>query len=346
MKNLILFLFSITIINNLKGQKIENQIKGKIADSSNYLKVEIVQYSDILGVSNDKPNGLLQFQGLIKVPLNQSKYCLGKGWSFQSFRSVIFDGLINRIDKSKEEIDYNYTAFLLQNNNAKKSTSPWLATTDIWRYSNLQTGIRLVPLAIEKNNYRVQFQVGAKLLKNLPYTQDSINSGPDSGKVKADFRSVYSRVYFAEMYIKMLKQESNVDLSLTTGFMWLKLLDSYYEQIDILQQDPFQRTIALSTISDQRKSAPIWYTSLRLGVLLGEEKIVATFLRVNYMLQQGTYYKPLSNIVDGRPVQYEKRNYYNNFFQVHLGTTIQLSQVFNKDKSKKKDDGMIGNSLN
>ena len=71
------------------------------------------------------------------------------------------------MDKSKTEIDYDYVAFLLENNNAKKTANPWLATMDIWRYSNFQAGIRLVPFAVEMNNFRIQLQAGYKVLKNL-----------------------------------------------------------------------------------------------------------------------------------------------------------------------------------
>lgn len=267
--------------------------KGWIADKGNYLKAEIVQYTDITGIKNDKPNGLLQFQGIIKIATNRKKWVTKNGWSLQPFRSFLIDATINRIDKSKEEVDYNYTAFLYESDKAKKTYNPWLATTDIWRYSNFHGGARIVPLALEKGNFRIQFQAGAKLLKNLPYSQDTIRSGVDSGKVKSDFRSVYSVVKYVELFIKTIETDNKVTASLNTGFMWLKLLDSYYEQIDIYQQDPFQKTIALSPVSKYRKSPPMWFASLRVGIALGEEKVVNTFVRLNYTLQKGTYLKPL-----------------------------------------------------
>lgn len=315
-------------------------------DSFNTLKYDIVQYSDIAGINNDRPNGLLQYQGLIKVPISQKKWVRKgqSGYSIQIFRSVLFDATLNRIDKSKDEIDYNYTTFLLQNNTAKQSSQPWLATTDLWRYSNLHVGFRLVPINIETQHFRVQFQVGSRLLKSRPFSTDTITSGPDSGKVKSDFRSVYSNANFMEVYIKMLKPESNVDLSLTAGVRGIRLLDSYYEQFDILQQDPFQRTTALAKINSKRRGAPIYYASFQIGVLIGEERTVSTFLRVNYSLQKGNYLKPLSNVVDGRPVTYEERKFYNNFFQVHLGTTVELSKLFENinKKPEAKNGGKEG----
>lgn len=316
-----------------------------VKDTTNYVKAEIIQYNDILGIKNDRPNGLLQYQGLVKIPLNMKRRLYSNGYTTQWFRSFIVDVTINRVDKSKTEIDYDYTAFLLENNSAKKTANPWLATMDIWRYSNFQAGIRLVPFAVEMNNFRIQLQAGYKVLKNLPFSADTIRSGVDSGKVKSDFRSVYSGAKFVELYVKTIKMDHNVEFSMNTGFMWLKLMDSYYQQIDVYQQDPFQRSIALTTLNSFQSSRPIWYNSIRLGFALGEEKLASTFLRLNYMLQKGRYLKPLGTILDGQPVQFEERNFYNNFFQVHIGLTLELDKILNGAKNKSKNDGTISNSV-
>lgn len=328
-----------------KESKIEIPTVGRKPDDYNYFKAEIIQYSDISGIKNDKPNGLLQFQGIIKIPINHNKTTTASGWFHQSFRAVLLDVLINRIDKSKEEIDYNYTTFLYENDKAKKSSHPWLATTDLCRFSNLHVGLRLVPLTIGKKDFRIQLQTGVKLLKSLPFAADTIRSGVDSGKVKSDFRSVYSYAKYIELFFKYYNSFNKVNLSLNTGLMWVKLLDSYYDQIDIYQQDPFQKTIALAPVNSHRKSPPLWFASLRFGKAIGKEATVSTFLRVNYTLQTGTYFKPLSNIIDGRPVAFEEKRFYNNFFQVHIGTTFDLDNIFSQKKDeKKKDDGPISNS--
>ncbi len=317
-----------------------------VSDPTNYVKVEVVQYTDILGIKNDRPNGLLQYQGLVKIPLNRKRKEYPNGASVQWFRSFIVDVTVNRVDKSKAEVDYDYTAFLVDNNSAKKTTNPWLATMDIWRYSNFQAGLRIVPLAFEMDNFRIQIQAGYKVIKNLPFSADTIRSGVDSGKVKSDFRSVYSGAKFIELFIKTIKMDHNVDFSMNTGFMWIKLMDSYYQQIDVFQQDPFQRSIALTTLNSFQSSRPIWFNSIRLGFALGEEKVATTFLRMNYMLQKGRYLKPLGVIVDGQPVQFEDRKFYNNFFQVHVGLTLELDKLLKGARSQIKNDGPISNSVN
>ena len=59
-------------ISNCKEKKADaddqtKEVKnGLKKDTSNYLKVEIKQYSDITGIKNDLPNGLLQYHGLLK----------------------------------------------------------------------------------------------------------------------------------------------------------------------------------------------------------------------------------------------------------------------------------------
>jgi hypothetical protein len=336
----------IKIIKKEKDKKEGNadQIKTGRQGDNNYFKAEVVQYTDISGIRNDKPNGLLQFQGIVKVPLNNHKTVMKGGWFYQGMRAILFDVLLNRVDKSKEEVDYNYTAYLYQNDTAKKATRPWLATTDIWRFSNLHVGARLVPFTIGKGDFRVQLQAGIKLIKNLPFSEDTVRSGIDSGKVKADFRSVYSFTKYLELYFKYYNAKEKVEISLNTGVMWLKLLDSYYEQIDIYQQDPFQKAIALSTVNGNRKSKPMYFVSIRAGKGLGKDGVVSSFVRLNYTLQTGSYLKPLSTIVDGRPISFEKKSFYNNFFQVHLGTTFDLDKIFKKDDDKKKGDGPISNS--
>jgi len=340
----------IVIIKIIKKEKNKSegnadQIKtGRQGDSNNYFKAEVVQYTDISGIKNDKPNGLLQFQAIVKIPLNNHKTVMKGGWFYQGMRAILFDVLLNRIDKSKEEVDYNYTAYLYQNDTAKKATRPWLATTDIWRFSNFHVGARLVPFTIGKGDFRVQLQAGIKLIKNLPFSEDTVRSGNDSGKVKADFRSVYSFTKYLELYFKYYNAKEKVEIALNTGVMWLKLLDSYYEQIDLYQQDPFQKAIALSTVNGNRKSRPMYFVSVRAGKGLGKDGVVSSFVRLNYTLQTGSYLRPLSTIVDGRPISFEKKSFYNNFFQVHLGTTFDLDKIFKKDDDKKKGDGPIGNS--
>jgi hypothetical protein len=319
----------------------------KVGDLSNYLKTEIVQYSDFVGIKNDKPNGLLQFQGLIKIPINKKKHLVSNKWSYQFFRSVIIDGTINRIDKSKEEVDYNYTTFLYGSNNTAAITkNPWLATTDIWRFSNLHAGLRIVPLALDLGNFRIHFQAGIKLIKNLPFTQDSVRSGPDSGKVKSDFRSVFSNSKYLEVFIKTIENDQKISASLNFGAMWLKLTDSYYEQINIYQQDPFQKAVALAPVEKRgyKNNRPIWFTSLRIGMELGTDKVVNTFIRLNYLVQSGNYNKALDQVVDGKPVRFETKKFYNNYFQVQFGTTFEINKLFNKS-DKKKDDGPVSNSL-
>lgn len=338
----------IKIIKKAKDKeapKAEVPKTGRVDDPYNYFKAEVVQYTDISNIKNDKPNGLLQFQGIVKIPLNHHKTITKSGWFHQSMRAVLLDVLLNRIDKSKDEVDYNYTTYLYENDKAKKSNNPWLSTTDIWRFSNLHVGVRLVPLTVGKKDFRVQFQTGLKLLKSLPYSEDTIRSGIDSGKVKSDFRSVYSFTKYIELYFKYYNAKDKINLSLNTGVMWLKLLDSYYEQIDIYQQDPFQKAIALSPVTESRKSHPMWFVSLRAGKALGKEETVSAFLRLNYTLQKGTYYKPLTTVLDGRPVPFEKKWFYNNFFQVHFGTTFDLDNIFSKkEEDKKKGDGPISNT--
>lgn len=45
------------------------------------------------------------------------------------------------------------------------------------------------------------------------------------------------------------------------------------------------------------------------------------------------------------PVVFEEKSFYNNFFQVHLGTTFDLDKIFSKkEDDKKKGDGPISNS--
>lgn len=314
-------------------------------DTGNVFKMEGVQYTDVSGIDNDRPNGLLQYQALVKMPLVKKHWYWNEGLKFQVFRSIILDGTLNRIDKSKEEVEYDYTSFLIENNEVKKSDRPWLATTDLIRYSNLQLGAKLAFANLDLGDFRVYLDAGVQLIRNRPFYRDSIEVSPGVFEQRSDFRSVYSRANFIELFTKTLTADQKIDLSLTLGYRWIKLMDSYYQQITVLQQDPFQKITALQFAGSSPKRGML-YSSFRLGLAVGEEKTVSMFYRMNYSLETGSYLYALEKPVVGRPIRFEKRRFYNNFFQVHVGATISLEDLFVKDKDKGKKDGMIINSVN
>jgi hypothetical protein len=311
------------------------------SDASNTNKLELVQFTDFLGFDNDRPNGLLQQEFRFKWALNRNMKKMGEnGTHTQFFRSLVFpDILFNRIDKSKQEVDYSYKTFL-PGTDPKDTNTRKLTTMDLFRYSNFQLAARLVLFALHTKNFRVHLQTGIRMLRNRPFYADTIKTGIDSGKVRSDFRSVYSFAPNIEIYSKVLNvKESGVYMDLILGMMSIRMKDSYYSQYDASVVDEFNRATNLVPVTSfpKRKPSPIWYASARLARDWGENFQNAIFFRINYYYQTGKFNRLVSQPPAPQPPVLIKDRLHNHYLQLQLGLTFGLDNLF-KPKEEKKDE--------
>lgn len=326
---------------NIKANAVKKSSE-RIYDSSNTNKLEFVQFTDFLGFENDRPNGLLQQEFRFKWALNRRMRPIGnRGVYTQFFRSLVFpDILLNRIDKSKQELDYSYTKSL-PGTLGKDSGIKKLTTMDILRYTNFQVAARLVIFALHTKHYRVHLQTGARLFRNRPFYTDTVKTGIDSGKVRSDFRAIYSLAPNIEVYAKVLNiEETGVYMDMILGVMQLRLLDSYYAQYDAAVVDEFNRatTIIPVTTFPKRRPSPIWYISTRLAKDWGEENSNSIFFRVNYYRQTGEHNVIVRQPPSPQPPVFSKEKFHNHFMQLQLGVSLGLDNLF-KPKGEQKQDG-------
>ncbi|MBL7727434.1 MAG: hypothetical protein JNM68_07115, partial [Dinghuibacter sp.] len=230
--------------------------------------------------------------------------------------------------------------------------TPMLSTMDIFRYSNLQIGGRVILLALEKNNFRLQFEAGAKLLRNRLFV-DTLRAGPDSGKVADDLRPVHSFITMIDLYGKtLLSKKDDIRLEFNAGIMWVTLKDSYYEQFDAAVKDAYDRATVLLPVNKagiNRNSRPISYVNLRLNKDWGENKTNAAFFRVNYYYQTGTWQKNMRGGNDPLPPVFVDSKFHNHYLQLQLGLALDVKKLFNLkaqgegEKADKPVDSPISN---
>jgi hypothetical protein len=321
----------------------------KHTDKTNTNKMELSQFTDFVGFDNDKPNGRLQQEFRFKWAIAKKWHGKEDGWHYQFLRSVLLpDILFNRIDKSQKEETYNYPAYLRKSSNLD-SAAPKFTTMDIYKYSNLQIGLRAIVMAFKKDNFRFHIQGGVKLIRNKPFADTSITQ---NGKTdSAIFRPTYSVAYTAEVYGKTtLSEENAINLDFNAGITWLYLKDSYYRQYDAAVIDAYNKATVLLPVSyPSRKVKPIYMFSFRLTKDLSKDKDHYAYFRCNYMYQSGKY-----NIVEKRitntgeiiyKINPEPVKFYNHFMQMQLGISLDLKDLFQKKSDEKKTkDSKIADS--
>jgi hypothetical protein len=301
-------------------------------DTTNIWRTEYNQYTDLLGFDNQRPNGLLQQELIIKFPFKLPVWGNpDKTTKLQLFRSVVFHALFNRIDKSKEFQNYpSGTAIPTTSVNAD-SLKPFLTTLDIFKYSNLQLGLNFNFITFHLGNFRINFDYEFSLLRNKPYYADTIRSN-NTTFTQNDVRPVYSHAHKMEIYLNNNKSiNGKFDVIVNAGVMWIRLRDSYYRQFDAAEVDIFDRATLLLLASDAingRKAQSIAFFGGTLKMKWGTNLKNSIFFRTNYYFQDGDYrrYTGPTNAID--PKRFEQRKFYNHFLQLQLGLALNLNKFF------------------
>ncbi len=323
-----------------EAEKSEDLYKHK--DNTNGNKHEYIQYTDFAGFDNDKPNGRLQSELRFKWGIAKTWHGQEGKFQFQFLRAVIFpDILLNRIEKSQKEESYNYQAFLKGSPNAD-SAAPKFTTMDIWKYSNLHIGARVVLFAVKKDNFRFHFQAGARVVRNKPFVDTTVLQ---SGKTdSAIFRSTTSVAYNMEVFGKtLLNEKENINLDFNAGIMWLYLHDSYYKQYDAAVIDQYNKASVLLPVSyPAKKVRPMYMFSFRLTKNFGAEDKNYLYLRGSWMFQSGNYFPVYKRTTNTGQILYQTSTlpvkFYNNFLQIQAGFSLDIKTIFKAKPDDKKED--------
>lgn len=306
--------------------------------------MELNQYTDFLGFDNQKPNGLIQQQLIVKFPLPFHKTG-GSDKSifyFQPLRSIVFNALLNRIDKAGNLQAYPAASSLpaKTTNFNPDSIRPYLTTLDIFKYSNLQAGLKFNVLTFHILNFRLNVDYEFGVLRNKPYYSDTIKVNGTT-YTKNDVRPVYSFIHKLEIFgnsAGFIAERNKV--AVNAGLMWINLKDSYYKQFDAAIVDPFDKASALLPANDARNgrnAKPIWFFSGTWSVFYGDKMKNSTFFRINYYYQTGSYnrYGGSSNLIDFDPKRFYEDRFHNHFLQIQAGATLDLDAFLGIKEEKK-----------
>lgn len=301
-------------------------------DKDNLPKISSVQYTDLQGFSNDKPNGLFQQELRFTFPLLRGLYNSQDSdqYRFWLLKSVTFPSVIfNRIDKSNKSTNYPVGKIIPESSSNTDSLSLFLTTMDLYKYNNFQATASVVVAAAKVNTGLIQLQYSLGFIRNKPFYVDTFTSGADSGRVADDLRPVYSFINKVELnFQNHIKDAFSIFGS--AGLMWLTLKDSKYEQFDVTELDQFDRATGLLPVNNATSSKsprPILYLTALVEKPWANNKN-AVFFRVNYFYQGGAF----TNIRKGYDPQnpapsYYKDYYHNHFLQLQLGVSLGLEKV-------------------
>jgi hypothetical protein len=130
-----------TVTFSKKNKNIIVGVYSSRRDFGNFIEFDML--SDIQGLNNDSPNGLIQFEGRASFTLNRRYFC---GSNFRFFYNIIPFIQFNKIDENNRNLPVLKDTI----NNTK-----YLNTVNLWQYSNLTFGIKINILRWNSNNYRI-----------------------------------------------------------------------------------------------------------------------------------------------------------------------------------------------
>jgi hypothetical protein len=324
---------------NTSWRTKENKVFRWLKDNSNTFKSSVTQFTDFNGFDNQKPNGLLQEELVLKFPIAKNRRQLSlkhKDAFYQYFRSIVFTGLFNRIDKSKNSQDYPIGSTLPYKAGNKDSIQNFLTTMDIFKYSSLQLGINLNVFTLHTGNFRINLDYEFGLLRNRPYFADTIKV-LDTFITKNDLRHIYSFVQKFEFYANNDKLiGKNFGAAFNGGVMLIRLRDGYYKQFDAAVVDATDRATTLLPAFGKRTARPIWFFAGTFQKFWGENNKSVTFLRITYNYQTGKYISytgdPKVTTTNFNPNKFQSSNFHNHFLQLQLGITLDINKLLESRK--------------
>jgi len=300
---------------------------GWVLDTSNIVKTEFVQFTDFLGFSNDRPNGILQQQFLFKWPIVKSYLVVSKNMKIQLLRSILLPNILfNRIEKSGDNNSFLFPVSTTirdidSSGTTKKDTSlsPVISSFDIHRYTAQKLETQLVLFAFFIGNTRIHLQYNGAIIRNR--VADTITS-----KQRIE-KSVYSFASGWSIYAKsILDEKTKLNIEGEFGFTKYYLKDNFFKQYDVYKLDNDEKKGIAFPIGEKynRSQSPIYFGRITLRKDWGKESKNSAFFRVRYNYQHGKYKFYESK----NPGFIREENYYNHYLQLQLGISLGLEKLF------------------
>lgn len=298
-----------------------------VEDKTNTPKLEFIQYTDFLGINSDKPNGVFQQQLLFKWPIFKSYWKLDDKFKVQFLRSVLLPNiLMNRIDKAKDDssilVPLGKSVVMNPNSSVADTLNNVVGSFDLIRYANtvIESSINLLTLHIDSTRVYVSYDFG--LLRDRIY--DTIS------QARPVSRPIYSYITGWHIYTKSaLDPKASLNIEVEAGLRRVHLQDNFFEQYDVYAYENGNTKsiqFPIRTARDKNISKPIYHASVKLSKDWGKESTNYVFLRLKYQWQRGQY----NFIFKDQPNLLRRQDYSNHFFQVNLGLSLGLEDLFKK----------------
>lgn len=295
-------------------------------DPTNTPKLEIIQYTDFLGINSDRPNGVFQEQLLFKWPIFKSYWKINDKWKLQIFRSILLPNiLLNRIDKAKDDssilMPLGRSAIIDSNTGDTSYLANAVGSFDLIRFANtkIEASINIATIHIGKTRLYLNYDAG--LLRNRIY--DTISQKSTVA------RPIYSYLHGWHLYVRSdLDKKTELNIEFELGARKVALQDNFFKQYDIYAfENGTRKEIRFPVRTDNGNSSKaIWYSSVKLTKDWGKESTNYVFFRLKYQWQKGKY----NFISQTNPKKFQEESFINHFFQVNMGVSLGLEDLFKK----------------
>jgi len=188
-------------------------------DINNVIKLNI--FSDLVGVQEDQPNGLLQAEGTFTTHLF--------GWSrqvrYRQNTTYFLDHVEANLRFSKIDNKLRYLDASIINGGNKVTFVP---NFQLLQYDNLESGVKVSAIKVESYKREFNLYIAAGIIRTgIRDTIYDIN-GNDTTKIPRTFNVLtFKKSIQANMKIKAT---SYVGIDVSAGLIWLKLLDKDIQQ--------------------------------------------------------------------------------------------------------------------
>lgn len=200
-----------------------NPIVTKVEESDLNSVVRLNIFSDLIGIQEDQPNGLVQVEGTFRTHLF--------GWDlfpnrYIKNKSYILDHIEANLKFSKIENKLRYLDAETINGSNKITFIP---NFQLLQYSNLEAGLKMSILKIEsyKREFNLYGNLGV-LRTGLSDTIYKVNTNNDTTKIPRNYNVLtFQKSLQADLRIKAT---SYMGIAISTEFIWLTLLDNDVKQ--------------------------------------------------------------------------------------------------------------------
>jgi hypothetical protein len=195
-------------------------VRVKETDINNVVQLNI--FTDLVGIQEDQPNGLVQVEGKFRSHL----FNRDPVYKYRENNIYFFEHLEAKLKFSKIDNKLRYLDASLLNNGNKVSLIP---NFQLQQYANLETGIKVSGMMVEgsKKIFNLYAELGL-LRTGIRDTIYQAGSNNDTIKIPRTYNLLTLRKSL-EAHLQ-IKATSYTGVEISSEFIWLKLLDK-----DIMQ---------------------------------------------------------------------------------------------------------------